>query len=300
MKHTILIAGGTGLIGRELCTLLREKGWEVRILTRNPRQANEFAWDPSKGTLDERAMIGVDTVINLAGAGIADKRWTTERKQLLINSRTESAHTLREYFRRSGHLPQTYLAASAIGYYGNSGETPMYETDKPVDASFMVQCCEAWETASEMVAAMGIRTVVFRIGIVLSKEGGALPEFIKPMHMGVGAYFGDGNAWYSWVHRHDVSQMFVWAIEEKAAAGVYNAVAPNPVRNKNLIMAISKELKIWAVFVPAPTFAIRLALGEMSAVVLNSNRVSGEKIIQAGFHFKYPTLESALQAEKSS
>jgi uncharacterized protein len=192
-------------------------------------------------------------------------------------------------------MPACYLGASAIGYYGNSGEALVYEHDHPADRTFMVQCCEAWETAHEEIGALGIRTVLLRIGVVLSKEGGALPELIKPLRLGLGAHFGD--AWYSWIHRDDVCRMFLWALEQPQAEGVYNAVAPHPERNKNLMQAAAKAMKQWAVFAQAPTFALRLLLGEMSAVVLNSNRVSAEKILQAGFKFRYPDAESALRAE---
>jgi len=291
---TILLAGGTGLIGARLAEMLREKGHTVRLLTRSPKGENQFGWNPAAGMLDETALQNVDFVINLAGAGIADERWTAARKREIVESRVQSARTLQEAFSRLGIRPKAYLSASAIGYYGNSGERWMTEADAPVDASFMVECCRQWEAAADKVAALGIRTVKFRIGVVLAKEGGALAEFVKPLRFGLGGYFADGQAWYSWIHLDDVCRFFTWAIENPSVEGVFNAVAPQPARNKDLVKAIAKAMHQPAIFAPGPAFLMRLALGEMSAVILNSNRVSAEKAIRAGFQFQYPDLVTAL------
>ena len=292
---TTLLAGGSGLIGQRLAELLRAKSHNVRLLTRSPKGPDQFGWDTDKGTLDEKALQGVDYVINLAGEGIADKRWTEERKRAIIESRVKSARLLRDTFERTGFRPKAYLSASAIGYYGDSGERRMNEADAPVDDSFMVQCCQAWEQAADEVAALGIRTVKFRIGVVLAKEGGALLEFIKPLRFGIGIYFADGQAWYSWIHRNDLCRTFVWAIENEAIAGVFNAVAPLPERLKTLVQATAEAMHKNALIMPVPAFALKLALGEMSAVVLNSNLVVADKIQAAGFVFEYPKLPAALQ-----
>ncbi|GAB4491348.1 MAG: TIGR01777 family oxidoreductase [Saprospiraceae bacterium] len=290
----ILLAGGTGLIGTRLAEILREKGHTVRLLTRSPKGENQFIWNPAAGILDEAALQNVDFVVNLAGAGIADERWTAARKREIIESRVQSARTLRDAFSRLGIRPKAYLSASAIGYYGNSGERRMTEADAPVDNSFMVECCRQWETAADEVAALGIRTVKFRIGVVLAKEGGALAEFVKPLRFGLGVYFADGQAWYSWIHLDDVCRFFIWAAENSSIEGVFNAVAPQPVRNKDLVKAIAKAMRRPAIFAPASAFVMRLALGEMSAVILNSNLVSSEKAIQAEFQFQYPDLATSL------
>lgn len=290
----VLLAGGTGLIGQHLAAMLREKNYEVRTLTRTPKGSGQYAWNPAAGTLDEAALQGVDAVINLAGAGIAERRWTAARKRDIIQSRVQSARTLRSAFERTGQKPRVYLSASAIGYYGNSGERRMTETDAPVGGGFMVDCCSQWEAAADEVAALGIRTVKFRIGIVLAKEGGALAEFVKPLYFGLGAYFADGKAWYSWIHRDDVCRLFLWAIENQAVEGVYNAVAPHPVRNKDLVKAIARARRRPAIIAPAPAFALRLVLGEMSEAVLNSNLVAADKVNKAGFEFRYPEIGGAL------
>lgn len=291
----VLLAGGSGLIGTRLSELLRAEGYNVRLLSRHPQGTDQFGWDPDKGQLDEAALPGVDYVINLAGAGIADKRWTPARKREIVDSRVKSAALLRTAFERSGARPKAYLSASAIGYYGQSGERRMSETDAPVDNSFMVQCCQAWEQAAEAVAGLGIRTVIFRIGVVLAKEGGALPELVKPLHFGLGTYFADGQAWYSWIHREDLCRAFIWALKNESVAGVYNAVAPQPERLKPFIQAAADAMDKKVMLMPVPAFGLRLALGEMSAVVLNSNLVSDDKIRSAGFTFLYPELNGALR-----
>ena len=294
MSLKILLAGGTGFIGTRLAELLCEKGHTVRVLTRTPRGAGQFAWNPAAGTIDDEAVCDTHIVINLAGAGIADKRWTPARKQLLIDSRVQSAQVLRAAFQRLRHLPKAYLASSAIGYYGNSGESWMTEEDAPADKSFMVECCAAWEQAAETIAALGVRTVVFRTGIVLDKQGGALRELIKPLRFGIGGYFADGQAWYSWIQLDDVCRMFLWAIENTEVDGVFNAVAPHPARNLELVKAVARAMRRPVIFAPAPVFALRLVFGEMADTILFSTRVSPEKIIGAGFHFQYPELSAAL------
>lgn len=293
---TTLLAGGTGFIGARLTEMLRQQGHTVRLLSRQPKGADQFAWDLNAETMDEKALEGVDYLINLTGAGIADKRWTTARKKELIESRTKSAQVLADAIRRSGHKPRALVSASAIGYYGNSGEQIMTEPKAPTDHSFMVDCCERWEQAADEIAQLGIRTVKLRIGIVLGKEGGALREILKPFLFGIGAYFGNGQAWYSWIHREDICRMMTWALEQDKVEGVFNAVAPNPVRNKALVQAIAKARKKPALIMPVPAFALKIALGEMSATILNSNRVSSEKAEKAGFTFLYPGVNEALEA----
>jgi hypothetical protein len=158
----------------------------------------------------------------------------------------------------------------------------------------MVSCCRQWEAAAETIEAQGIRTVILRIGVVMAREGGALKEIYKPLRFGLGAYFSDGQAWWSWIHRDDLCHMMIWAIETQTAAGVYNAVAPNPVRGKTLVQEAAKTMHQPAVFVPAPALALRLLFGEMSAVILNSNHITSAKIEQAGFRFQYPALPEAM------
>jgi hypothetical protein len=232
----------------------------------------------------------------LAGAGIAEKRWTAARKREIVESRTESARTLRGAFERLNRQPKAYLSASAIGFYGNSGEQVMTETNAPADKDFLNECCQKWEAAADEVAALGIRAVKARIGIVLAKEGGALVEFVKPLRFGLGTYFADGQAWYSWVQLDDVCRFFIWAIENQQVEGVFNVAAAYPVRNKDLVKAIAKAMRQPAIFAPVPAFALQLMFGKMAAAILGSNFVSSEKARSAGFEFQFPELAGALEA----
>lgn len=294
MSKNILIAGGSGLVGRRLQAVLQNKGYQVRILTRSPKTSAEFAWDPSRNFIDPQALENVDAVVNLAGAGIADKPWTAARKKELIDSRVQSAAALEQALQNMKNPPGSCVSASAIGIYGNSGERMMAESNVPVDTSFMVDCCQQWEYAAGRIASLGIRTVILRIGIVLSPDGGALAEVARPVRFGIGAYFGDGQAWWSWIHLDDLCDMIVWSLENEQASGIYNAVAPHPVRGKALVKAVARAMKRPAIPVPAPAFVLRAVLGEMSAVILNSNLVSAERVVSDGFRFRFPEVQEAL------
>ena len=294
-KSTILIAGGSGLVGSLLAQMLRVENYPVRLLSRTPKGGGQFFWNPGTGEIDKAALDGVEVVINLAGAGIADKRWTNARKRELIDSRVQSAAMLFRAIESMVKKPKAYLSASAIGIYGNSGEAWMQEESLPVDQSFMVDCCQQWEAAADQFKTLGLRVAKFRIGVVMAKEGGALAEVVKPLRLGLGTYFGNGQAWWSWVHREDVCRAFLWAIDNQSVEGVFNLVAPNPVRGKELVVTAAKAMNQPAVFLPAPEFVLKLALGEMSAVILNSNRVASENLSNAGFEFKWPVLDAALR-----
>ena len=293
-KQTILIAGGTGLIGTRLTNHFRAAGHTIRILSRKPKGADQFAWDLAAKEIDEAAVAGADVVINLTGAGIADKRWTPARKRLIIDSRVESAQLLLDTFQGLNHWPKTYLSAGGVGYYGNSGDDWMNENDAPVDNSFLVETCMAWELEAEKIGAAGVRTVVLRTGIVLDPLGGALRELLKTLRFGFGTYFGDGQAWYSWIHPHDLCHMLEWAAKTPTVEGIYNAVAPHPARNIDLVKAIAAARNQTAIFAPVPEFGLRLLFGEMADAILFSTRASAEKVIKAGFDFHYPKLDMAL------
>ncbi|HMQ46987.1 MAG TPA: TIGR01777 family oxidoreductase [Saprospiraceae bacterium] len=297
MNDTVLIAGGSGLIGMRLSELLVEKGYRVVHLSRSKKTKgpyDTYLWDPEKGYMDEEALEKATVVINLAGAGIADKPWTEARKQLIINSRVDTASLLLESFRKTGHWPKAYLSGAAIGYYGHRGDEWLYETSTP-GTGFLAESCIAWEDAIDQIGQSGLRTVAFRIGLVLSTSGGALEKILLPFHFFTGAYFGDGNQWYSWIHIDDLCEMFIMAIEKESMKGIYNAVAPHPVTNKEFVRTIKEVRNKPAFMASVPVLALRAAMGEMADVVLNSNRVSSEKIAQAGYPFLYPQLKAALQ-----
>jgi uncharacterized protein (TIGR01777 family) len=293
--QTILLAGGTGLIGSRLAPMLREKGHTVRILSRRPRRPGEFAWDLEKRSLDPAALEGVDAIVNLAGENLADGRWTAARKRRIVASRVDSARLLAAAVEKLDPRPQTYLSASGIGYYGDAGDRLLRETDEPVGEGFVIDVCRAWEQGAQRLATLGLRTVIFRIGLVLAAEGGALPELARPLRFGAGTFFADGQAWYSWIHRDDLCRAMIWALENPAVRGVYNAVAPEPARNRDFVIALARAMDRRVVPAPVPAFALRLALGQMADTVLASLRVSNEKIREAGFEFQHPELSEALK-----
>ena len=298
MNTTVLIAGGTGLIGSRLSLLLTEKGYNVLHLSRKKNLHAEYpayAWDLDQMTIDEEAIMRSDVVINLAGAGIADKPWTQERKQLIIDSRVKSNRLLLESFDRLGNKPDVFLPASAIGYYGDSGEQWVDENSEHGDG-FLSKSVQIWEQPIlEAISSRDIRTVAIRIGLVLSAQGGALPKMLLPLRFFLGTYFGNGNQWYSWIHIDDLCNMFIWAIENKELKGIYNGVAPTPERNKAFIRSLGKARGWPFLLLPAPAFGLRLFLGEMAQAVLISTKVSAEKIKKSGFPFKFVDLGEAVK-----
>jgi uncharacterized protein (TIGR01777 family) len=292
----VLIAGGTGLIGNRLSALLEKEGHEVMLLSRSKNKKSRyevFQWDILQGIIEEQAILKADYVINLAGAGIADKPWSKSRKKMIIDSRVQSTNLLRQYFEKLNHQPKAYISSTAIGYYGDRGEDWVDE-ESEAGEGFLSESTKAWEESIHSIAATGIRTVGIRIGVVLSPDGGALEKMLLPLKMGMSTYFGSGDQWYSWIHIDDISDMFIHAIKNDQLQGFYNGVAPNPVRNKTLAKVLSQVSKGFSVLTPAPAFALRLAMGEMADVVLYSTRVKAEKIQSQGFTFKYPTIEEAL------
>jgi uncharacterized protein len=294
--ESVLIAGGTGLIGDRLCQILTQQGYRVLLLSRKKHNHGNipvYEWDVERGTIDENAILRADYIINLAGAGIAEKRWSDARKKLIIESRTKSAELLLNTCQRLQHFPKAYLSASAIGYYGNRNKTILDEDDE-AGQGFLSESCVAWETAAQIFANANVRTVIFRIGIVLSTEGGALAETIKPMRFGVASYFGNGRQYYSWIHIEDVCNIILRGLEDEDMAGTYNAVAPNPVSNKEFTKILRKNYSRWTILAPVPSLMMRLVLGEMADVVLTSSVVSSAKIEQQGFVFQYPELDAAL------
>lgn len=294
---TVLIAGGTGLIGHRLSQILRAQGYDVLHLSREANSDAEFpafAWDLERGTIDENAVQRADFVINLAGAGIADGRWTPKRKQMIIESRVKSAHLLLQAFQKLDKKPLAYLSSAAIGYYGNRGDEMMTE-DKNPGQGFLTESCLEWEKSIQTIAATGIRTVGLRIGVVLSKKGGALQKMLIPLNFFVSTYFGNGKQWYSWIHIDDLCQMFLFALAKEQVNGFYNAVAPNPVRNKDFAKQLGQASQKPTLVLPVPAFLLRFIFGEMADTILFSTRVSSQKAEQAGFQFRYPNLMEALK-----
>lgn len=298
-QNAILIAGGTGLVGSRLSNLLINKGYTIHILSRSKRKKNTqqikyFHWDIDSGTIDLDAL-QVDHIINLAGAGIADKRWTTQRKREILESRTKSTHLIHRAVRETQIPISHYIGASAIGIYGDSAKSKLTETEVSADDDFMVEVCRKWENAHLQLKTLCEHVSILRIGIVLSTKGGALKEILKPLTLGrLGTYFGDGKMIYSWIHIDDLVNMCTSLIDQSIKADIYNAVSPNPVTNKELVEKIMEVKNITALKLPAPGFMMKLLLGEMSNTILNSTSVDSQKIEGAGFTFAYPQLAGAL------
>lgn len=296
MKQKILIAGGSGLVGSRIIELIDTSKYDIRVLSRSTRTEGKikyYKWDFNSMTIDEEA-VKVDYIINLNGAGIADKRWTNARKELLISSRVNSAKLIKSALEKTGHRPQAYLSASAIGFYGDRADEKLYE-DSPVGKGFMAECCQQWEDSAAEIKPYVNRWVANRIGIVLSTKGGALPKILMTRQIGVYNYFGSGKQWYSWIHIDDLSRLFIEQIEDSSYQGIYNSVTPKPLTNKQFTLEIKDALN-GNLALPAPVFGLRLMLGEMANVVLNSNRVIPKRLQDHGFSYDYPELGAAVKA----
>ena len=302
----ILICGGSGLIGQRLTTMLIEKGYEVIILTHSPQKVRNAAgnpsyalWDPEKEAIDAGILSRADYIINLAGAGIAGKRWTAKRKKEIADSRVQSGRTIVKALQQYDNKVKAVINSSAIGWYG---EDDPAKTDKkfteedPPAPGFLGDTCNAWEESITPVKALGKRLVILRTGIVLSNKGGALSEFAKPVKFGIAAILGSGKQVVSWIHIDDLCRIFLYAIENESLHGIYNAVAPLPADNKSLTIAIAKKMK-GSFFITAhvTSFILKLMLGELSTEVLKSTTVSSRKLRAIGFQFIYPSIEAAIQ-----
>lgn len=295
---TIVIAGGTGLLGRHLSQLLSDKGYEVRHLSRKRNLDAKFpaySWNLNDGSYDKDVFQNIDYVINLAGANLADSRWTPTRKKAMIESRTKSTSLLKMAIEKLDSPPKAYISASAIGFYGDKSDEILTEKSPSGEQGFLPECVVAWENAIGEIRKTGIRTITLRIGIILSTKGGALKELLFPFNFFLGTYFGNGKQWYSWIHIDDMAQIVVEAIENPSLSGTYNATAPQPTSCKAIVLAIKNVLNKPALILSVPAFLLKMVMGEMSTIILDSTRVSSEKIQKAGFEFKFPALSKALE-----
>ena len=294
----ILITGGSGLLGRSISGILMTRGHTVTWLSRSGSVEpgiDVFVWNPEKEVFPEKCLENVDCIIHLAGAGIADKRWTDERKQEIIDSRVESSAFLLKKIKELGSPVKQLIGASAIGYYGSDNSDRVYTEGDAPGSDFLARTCKLWEEAYHPFTEHGFRVCVIRIGIVLSRDGGALPVMAKPVMAGLGSPLGSGRQPMAWVHIHDLANLFVYACENTAMQGVFNGVADENVSNAEFMRCLSKQLKkpFW---LPAvPSFMLQLILGERAIVVTGGAKVSNRKIKEQGFALRFPALIQALQ-----
>ncbi len=296
-KETVLITGGSGLVGTRLSQLLLDEGFNVIHLGRKKSRSGSiltYLWDIEAQTIEVEALLRADHIIHLAGAGVADARWTDERKKEIISSRVDSANLLFNELTKLQLKPISFISASAVGYYGNTGATLVTE-DAEVGNDFLAEVCVAWENAAKQFEELGSRVVILRTGIVLSEKGGALPKTAAPIKFGIGATLGDGTQYVPWIHIDDLCRQYIFAIKNEKVKGVYNATAPQPVTNKELTESVGDSLGKKTINAPAPAFVLRLAMGEMADAVLGGQRTSSIKIQEAGFSFKFPQVFPALK-----
>jgi len=295
---TILITGATGLVGQELVNLLLQNGHNVHYLSTSKSKLvtntnyKGFYWNPKKAEIDTNALTDVEVIIHLAGANVA-KKWTTAYKEEIIESRVLSTQLLYQTLQKNSHQVKQIISASAVGIYPDSLTDIYHETDLDIDVSFLGNVVKQWENEVSQFEKLEIIVSKIRIGIVLAKNGGALQEMAKPIKYGVGAAFGSGEQYQSWIHVQDIVAIFQFVMENQLA-GIYNGVAPYPVTNSELTKAIAKTLGK-PLFLPnIPKFVMKLILGEMHQILFSSQHVSCRKILDENFQFKFASLDKAL------
>lgn len=296
---TVLITGGTGLVGTRLTDMLLAKGYAVAHLSRNAGKnphVKTFLWNVEKGEIDTKALLQADYLVHLAGAGIADKRWSDARKKEILESRTQSIALISNKLEGIPHHIQALVSASGISYYGMDTGAEWISEQFTAGADFLADVSVAWEAAADTIAALGIRTVKLRTGIVLSNKGGALPQLALPIRWCVGSPLGSGKQYQSWIHIDDLCRLYIKAVEDNTMQGAYNAVAPNPVTNAQFTQAVAHLLKKPLLLPNVPAFALRLLLGNMSAVIIGGNYILNQRIEQeTDFQYLFTNSQKAFE-----
>ncbi|PZM81527.1 MAG: TIGR01777 family protein [Candidatus Melainabacteria bacterium] len=293
----LAITGSTGLVGKKITAELKAAGHQVVKLVRKVSNSeNEFSWNPDTDKIDAKAFEGVDAVIHLAGESIASKRWSSEQKMKIKQSRVKGTKLIASTLAAMDNPPRVLVSASAIGFYGDRGAELLTE-ESTTGEGFLAAVCREWEDATRDAESKGLRVVHARLGVVLSKEGGALKMMLPPFLMGAGGPLGDGKQYMSWIDLDDAAKAFIYLATEANTSGAVNLVAPNPETNANFTKTLAKVIHRPAFF-PVPTFGVKALFGEMGEeLLLSSNRVSANKLVNSGFKFTYPDLESALKHE---
>ena len=294
---SVLITGGSGLIGRYLTSTLLTAGYEVSHLSRNNNQIEKvrvFFWDPEKRLIDEEAFEGIDFIIHLAGANIGEKRWTEKRKKEIIESRTDSARFLYETIVDKGIPLKAFISASASGIYGAYTTEKIFTEQDPPAEDFLGSVCKKWEESADLFNNSGVRTVKIRTGVVLEKSDSALSKLMQPGKFGFLIQAGSGFQYMPWIHIKDLCSIYLKAVEDSTMSGAYNAVAPQHVTHREFMHVLAGVMKLKVLPMPVPGFILRAVLGEMSDVILKGSRVSSEKIMKTGYRFQFGSLEDAL------
>ncbi|ROL79946.1 TIGR01777 family protein [Pseudomonas protegens] len=291
----ILLTGGTGLIGRALCRHWQAQGHQLSVWTRQPEKVAALCGPQVRAikTLQELDQTPLDAVINLAGAPIADRPWTHKRKALLWSSRITLTETLLAWLETREHKPRVLVSGSAVGWYGDGGERELSEDSPPVNEDFASQLCIAWEETAQRAEALGVRVVLVRTGLVLAAEGGFLSRLLLPFKLGLGGPIGNGRQWMPWIHIDDQIALIDFLVHQDEARGPYNACAPKPVRNRDFAKSLGRVLHRPAL-IPLPAFVLRLALGELSLLLLGGQRAVPARLLEAGFTFQFTDLSAAL------
>lgn len=296
---SVLISGGSGLVGQHLCRKLQEKGYDVAILSRSSKpntHTPSYYWDIDRNEIDGEAINNCDFIIHLAGVNIGEKRWTPKRKQAILNSRIMSTDLIFNNIDKQNNRLKAFITASAVGYYGAlTSEKIFSETDSSSN-DFLGKTCSLWEQAADRFTGIGIRTVKIRTGVVLSKKGGALAKLKIPIQFGFGSAMGHGRQYIPWIHMDDLCAIYIHAMENEEMNGTFNAVAPEHITNKALTRKMARALHKPFWFPNIPAVIMKLFFGEMSVMLLKGSRISSDKIQATGYQFRFPQLDAALNS----
>lgn len=287
MIHKILVTGGSGFIGSEICNQLIAKGYEVAILTRNKKtiSINQYVWDIDNGIIDPAAIKFADAIIHLAGENISSKRWTEKQKKKILESRLKSTKLIYKYVKNASVKPKLIISASAIGYYGNKTTEKIYSEESPNGTDFLAKTVFNWEESMSLFTELKIRTIILRLGVVFSIKGGALKKILLPVKFGFVNPIGSGNQYIPWVSLNDIANLFLFLIANKNIKGVYNAVHPEQINNKELMQKIAIIKNKPFIPIGVPPFLLKLVYGEMANTILHGSHVSSSKITNTGFIF---------------
>ncbi|MGB5262709.1 MAG: TIGR01777 family oxidoreductase [Lutimonas sp.] len=295
----VLITGASGLVGKSLCNLLSENGYEVCTLSRTSNSSSKFRtfeWDIEKGSIEEGALKNVDSIVHLAGAGIGDQKWTDQRKKEIVDSRVDSAKLLLNKCKEQHIKPKAFISSSAVGWYGGVTTEKICIESDPYYNDFLGNTCKVWEDAADEFSELGSRVVKLRTGVVLAKNGGALQKLVPLVKSGFGSAVGTGKQYMPWIHIDDLCNMYLKALQDEKLSGAYNAATNDFQTNRSFMKTLAQVLNKPFMMPKVPGFILKLMLGEQAVIILEGSRVSADKILKNGFEFQYPELDGALES----